>query len=75
MSSFILRRQGPVALLVLRRPPINALDREALEELGKAAEEVLMGRSVSWLSPEASMGSSVLVVTLSIGVRFTRGMR
>jgi len=46
MSSFILRRQGPVALLVLRRPPINALDREALEELGKAAEEVRADREI-----------------------------
>jgi len=40
MSSFILRREGPVALLVLRRPPINALDRQALEELGIAAGEI-----------------------------------
>jgi enoyl-CoA hydratase/carnithine racemase len=40
VNSFILKRQGSVALLVLKRPPINALDREALEELGKAAEEV-----------------------------------
>ena len=44
MSSLILRREGPVALVVLRRPPINALDREALAELGKAAEAVRADR-------------------------------
>ncbi len=44
MSSLILRREGPIALLVLRRPPINALDRQALEELGKAVGEVRADR-------------------------------
>jgi enoyl-CoA hydratase/carnithine racemase len=44
MDSLILTREGPVALLVLRRPPINALDRKALEELSQAVEEVRADR-------------------------------
>ena len=44
MNSLILRREGPTALLILNRPPINALDREALEELGLAVEEIRADR-------------------------------
>ncbi len=40
MDSWILRREGTVTILVLRRPPINALDREALEELGETVEVI-----------------------------------
>jgi enoyl-CoA hydratase len=44
MNSLILRREGAVAHLILTRPPINALDREALEEIGVAVEEVRADR-------------------------------
>ncbi len=40
MNSWIVKREGPVTLLLLKRPPINALDREALEELGGAVGEI-----------------------------------
>lgn len=40
MSSWVRRREGAVALLTLTRPPINALDREALDELAEAVREV-----------------------------------
>ncbi len=40
MDSWILRREGSLTILVLRRPPINALDREALEELGETVEVI-----------------------------------
>ncbi len=36
----IRERDGSVALVTLARPPINALDREALEELGDLVGEV-----------------------------------
>jgi enoyl-CoA hydratase/carnithine racemase len=44
MNSLILRQEGPVAYLILSRPPINALDREALEEIGLAVEEIRADR-------------------------------
>jgi enoyl-CoA hydratase len=62
MSSLILQREGPVALLVLRRPPINALDRQALEELGEAVGEVGADREVR-----------VLVITGGISGIFCSG--
>lgn len=40
MNSLIRDREGAVSLLTLRRPPINALDQEALEELTQVVEEV-----------------------------------
>jgi enoyl-CoA hydratase/carnithine racemase len=40
MSSWIQRREGTTSLLTLMRPPINALDLEALNELTEAVEEV-----------------------------------
>lgn len=40
MSSWIPQREGPLTLLTLARPPINALDRDALEELATAVAEV-----------------------------------
>ncbi len=44
MNSLILRREGAVAHLILSRPPINALDREALEEISLAVEEIRVER-------------------------------
>ncbi len=46
MNSLILKREGPVTLLVLRRPPINVLDREALDELGQAVGEIRGDREI-----------------------------
>gem|GEM_PF-712186 len=40
MNSFIQRREGTVAILTLRRPPINALDQEALDELSEKVRGV-----------------------------------
>jgi enoyl-CoA hydratase/carnithine racemase/sugar phosphate permease len=37
--SFIRRREGPVAVLTLARPPINALDHAALDDLAEAVRE------------------------------------
>jgi len=71
MNSLILRREGPTALLILNRPPINALDREALEELGLAVEEIrLIGKPGSGHHRRHRGNFLLLVVTLSTGVRF-----
>lgn len=40
MTSWHLERSAPVAVLTLQRPPINALDQEALDELGRVIESV-----------------------------------
>lgn len=40
MSSWIRRLERSVTLLTLARPPINALDRQALDELAEAVREV-----------------------------------
>ncbi len=41
MFQFIrIEQSGPVAILTLRRPPVNALDETALEELRAAADQV-----------------------------------
>ena len=38
MSAWSRRREGPVGILTLTRPPINALDQTALDELAEAVE-------------------------------------
>lgn len=40
MTSWQLKRSGPVAVLTLQRPPINALDQEALDELARVIESL-----------------------------------
>lgn len=45
MKSWQLTRAGPVALLTLRRPPVNALDQEALGELARTITAVRQGAS------------------------------
>jgi enoyl-CoA hydratase len=40
MDCWIKEQEGPVAILTLRRPPINSLDRKALEELASMAGEL-----------------------------------
>jgi enoyl-CoA hydratase len=62
MGSWIQQREGPVALLSLKRPPINALDQEALDELADAAKEV-----------EADRGIRALVITGGIEGIFCSG--
>ena len=62
MNSLIRRQEGPVTLLALTRPPINALDREALEELAEAVEEV-----------EADQETRALVITGGIEGIFCSG--
>ena len=62
MKSTNLRREGPVAILTLNRPPINALDQAALDELNDAVGEV-----------EADPDSRVLVVTGGIDGIFCTG--
>lgn len=44
MNSWVLRREAAVSVLILDRPPINSLDREALEELGQVLEEIKTDR-------------------------------
>ena len=62
MNSTILRREGPVAIITLKRPPINALDQEALDELNDAVGEV-----------EADPEIRVLVLTGGIDGIFCTG--
>jgi len=62
MKSTNLRREGPVAILTLNRPPINALDQAALDELNDAVGEV-----------EADPEIRVLVVTGGIDGIFCTG--
>lgn len=40
MGVWSRRQEGPVALLTLIRPPVNALDRDALDELARVLREV-----------------------------------
>jgi enoyl-CoA hydratase/carnithine racemase len=40
MNHFVQCKEGPVTVLKLNRPPVNALDRAALEELSNAIEGV-----------------------------------
>lgn len=40
MTAWVRRREGPIALLALARPPVNALDGTALAELAQAVVEV-----------------------------------
>lgn len=40
MSSWIRRQEGAVAVLTLKRPPVNTLDIESLDELAAALDEV-----------------------------------
>jgi enoyl-CoA hydratase len=46
MGVWSLEREGEVALLTLRRPPVNALDRENLDELALIAGELAVNREV-----------------------------
>jgi enoyl-CoA hydratase/carnithine racemase len=62
MSSWIQRREGTTSLLTLMRPPINALDLEALNELTEAVEKV-----------EADRETRVLVITSGIEGIFCSG--
>jgi len=62
MNNFVLRKEGPVTVLALNRPPVNALDRTALEELSKALENV-----------ESDHESRVLVLTGGIEGIFCSG--
>jgi enoyl-CoA hydratase len=62
MNSLIRRKEGSVSLFTLRRPPINALDQEALEELAQAVEEV-----------RADSETRVLVITGGIEGIFCSG--
>jgi len=62
MSSWIQRREGTTSLLTLMRPPINALDWEALNELTGAVEKV-----------EADRETRVLVITSGIEGIFCSG--
>lgn len=62
MSSWIRRREGSVTLLTLTRPPINALDREALEELAELVAEV-----------SADRGTRALLITGGIDGIFCSG--
>ena len=62
MNNFVIRKEGPVTVLTLKRPPVNALDRTALEELSKALENV-----------ESDRESRVLVLTGGIEGIFCSG--
>jgi hypothetical protein len=62
MSSWIQQREETTSLLTLMRPPINALDLEALNELTEAVEKV-----------EADRETRVLVITSGIEGIFCSG--
>lgn len=62
VSFWIPRREGPVAVLTLLRPPVNALDQEALDELAHALSEV-----------EADQGIRALAITGGIDGIFCSG--
>lgn len=62
MSSWILQRKGAASVLMLRRPPINALDRKALNELSEAVEEA-----------EADKKTRVLIIASGIEKVFCTG--
>jgi enoyl-CoA hydratase/carnithine racemase len=62
MNSLTAHREGPVTILTMRRPPINALDRAALEELSEAVKRV-----------EADEHARVLVITGGIEGFFCTG--
>lgn len=62
MSTWTRRSEGAVTLLTLNRPPINTLDREALEELAKATEEI-----------ENDQETQVLVITSEVEGIFCSG--
>ncbi|MGD0626173.1 MAG: enoyl-CoA hydratase-related protein [Thermodesulfobacteriota bacterium] len=62
MGSWIRGGEGVVTILTLTRPPINALDREALDELAEAIEVV-----------EADKQTRVLVIISGIEGIFCSG--
>lgn len=62
MNNVVLRKDGPVTVLTLKRPPVNALDRAALGELSDAIEQVRADRE-----------SRVLVVTGGLDGLFCTG--
>ena len=62
MSSWIQRREGSTSILTLIRPPINALDWKALNELAEAVEKV-----------ETDRETRVLVITSGIEGIFCSG--
>jgi len=57
-----LECEGPVATLSLNRPPINALDELALDQLGKAFDQI-----------DADPGTRVVIVASAIGGVFCTG--
>ncbi len=62
MSSWILQRKGAASILTLRRPPINALDRQSLNELSEAVA-----------AAEADQETRVLIITGGIENVFCTG--
>jgi enoyl-CoA hydratase/carnithine racemase len=62
MGSWVRRQEGPVSVLSLMRPPVNALDQEALDELAEAVHQV-----------DADPLTRVLVITSGIGEIFCAG--
>jgi enoyl-CoA hydratase/carnithine racemase len=62
MNHFVQCKEGPVTVLKLKRPPVNALDRMALEELSDAIERV-----------RSDQESRVLVLTGGINGIFCSG--
>ncbi len=62
MNSWFLKRRGVASVLTLRRPPINALDRQALNELSEAVETV-----------EADEETRVLIIASGIERVFCTG--
>jgi enoyl-CoA hydratase/carnithine racemase len=62
MDAWQCTQDGPVAVLALRRPPTNALDRAALGELAASAK-----------APEANPVTRVLVITGGLENLFCSG--
>lgn len=62
MNSWFLQKKGAASVLTLRRPPINALDRQALNELSEAVE-----------ATEADEETRVLIITSGIEKIFCTG--
>lgn len=61
-QAFVRRQEGPIALVTLTRPPINALDRDALLQLAAIARDV-----------EADAGARALVLMSGIDGIFCSG--
>ncbi len=72
MTSWHLERSGPVAVIALQRPPINALDQEALDELARVIQTV---RGTSAVRALVVTGRPGAVFCSGGDLKYWRGIR